>query len=916
MKPLSIAEVSALTSGFSAPDSSQADAQDALKPLSIDEVNALTGGFQPKQEQVNKPLSVDEVSSLIGDSSLPSPAKKELSFHAPEDRGFIDQAFKVLDIPSDTFAAVGNALADSDLSMSQAFDDVIRAYNSDGPSLTEQNYNKAMSLAKDDTERAFISVVGAASYFAAIPYAPAVNAKIMDMGKVAISHAVKPVVRAAEHERLTNAARAMKNAASGTVGYVRDIGVALGGKAVTPIRDLNTPTAHRMSARLGDDVGQGSGIHSFEQSVLMNTGKRISNLDDAFESIKKKNRFSSKVHKNVSAAVESGLRQGAKSPAIARIRKVLNDHGNYLAQAGVITGKVDNWLFRSYDVDAMNTAEGAKAWNNLLMKNGYSFDAANRLRKSIVARDGYDHVNVPDTTKLHVGPDGNIIKLSGEADETGNVIHKSSNLNSRLINIADKDLAPFLKNHDDIYAKLTDYIHTTTKYAEYAKKFGIDNHKLNADLMRIDKELRLASGGTKGIPQEAIDRAYGLSDAFLFKYKPLPDNAAGNTIKMMNKIATPAVAVLMLPLATVGSISEIIQPLGRAALRPSATFAGMHALASHMGKAIPRSLGFKNIPKSEHTRAVEEMGIGLDAALVDTMTQLSRGDVSKFTTAYFKGILLHQWTRAMMVGSNATGKAMIKGHLRDIAANKGNVEAYKKDLATLGVDWRRGVQWLQEGASDTHKFNEEIRYGGLKFVSDTVMLPRVSQLPMYFANPRVKMFTLLKGFPTQFGNTVLQNFGKKMITGTAKERMVIGSTVGAMTGLGILSTSINDRIRYGEKGNPRRKDYTTAQWLGAGWEKAGGLGGLGFAKDAVFSRTYGSDAPTALLGPVASIAAGVTDAGSRALFNSQSSGANAIASEAARLTPILNVNHDIRNEVKQFYIEALGGNTADEKNYF
>jgi len=318
-------------------------------------------------------------------------------------------------------------------------------------------------------------------------------------------------------------------------------------------------------------------------------------------------------------------------------------------------------------------------------------------------------------------------------------------------------------------------------------------------------------------------------------------------------------------------------------------------------------MGLKSIPKHDATRAVEELGIGLDSGIVDMMMQLHRGDTSSISSMFFKANFLHQWTRAMMVASNATGKAMIEGHLKDILSGRGNVAAYKKDLERLGVDWRAGTEWVKAGALKEHPYYQRVKEGGLHFVTDTVMMPRSSILPNYAANPRVKLLMQLKSFPIQFGNTIMHNFGGRLVHGTAQERVVVGGTVGAATVLGMAATAITDQIRYGGD-SPRHKDWETKDWLFSGFERFGGFGALGFGKDAYNSSEYGADPLTTVAGPFASFASGSIKAAYKAI-NTQGDWAKPVATQMARLTPLANVTKDSRSRTADVYHDLLNSDS-------
>jgi hypothetical protein len=253
-----------------------------------------------------------------------------------------------------------------------------------------------------------------------------------------------------------------------------------------------------------------------------------------------------------------------------------------------------------------------------------------------------------------------------------------------------------------------------------------------------------------------------------------------------------------------------------------------------------------------------------------------------------------------MVAANETGKAMIKGHLEDIALGRGNQKAYMKDLAILRVDVKKGVDWYKRGADEADPFfQDQVKGGGLNFTQQTVMLPNPSSLPLWHSNPRFRLLAQLKSFPTMFGNTVLTAWGNQLMKGAGKERAALATAVATATMIGIAANEMTDFVRYGSEGNPRRRDADPDEVLLDGLDRSGIFGPGVMLRDMARAPQFGRSWITVLAGPAASFAEG----GFKAATHDKK--LDAMARYIPHIIPGVNINKHVRTSLEDF-IKGLG----------
>ena len=136
---------------------------------------------------------------------------------------------------------------------------------------------------------------------------------------------------------------------------------------------------------------------------------------------------------------------------------------------------------------------------------------------------------------------------------------------------------------------------------------------------------------------------------------------------------------------------------------------------------------------------------------------------TKIQNFFFKTIGLHDWTRFVQLVGYDMGKNLVYKNLRTIAdnpnMNKANKARIQDELAELGVDVQKGLDWLNRGGLHTDRFYlQEVSAAANRYTNEVVMNPTAAsaQKPLVHSLATTKWIYGLMGFPTAFSNGPLR----------------------------------------------------------------------------------------------------------------------------------------------------------------
>jgi hypothetical protein len=618
------------------------------------------------------------------------------------------------------------------------------------------------------------------------------------------------------------------------------------------------------------------------ERTSMATGEFMQQLEDALYPLLRRVKVPFRSQFDDTTEIVKGLRgqeyNAAFKEPVAQLRKLLDEFRVYANNAGMDVGHVDSFFPRVYSVKAIQADE--TGFMQVLVDGGVGAEAANDIAARITKDGGY-----LDLTKQAVPRDhaGGVLGRS-----TSGRLNASLESGRSLKDIPDEVLAPYLEN--DLYAGLVKYIESGVQRAEWVRSFGQEGAKLNDLVAKGIQETHEAGLPTPGI---AIDRVYDLADALQGQYRPI----AKPIMRDVNKLMTSYQLIRTLPLATLSSLSEPFVVALRGGAKPAVVGA---AKALHHGVTEILRVGNKKFPKSEYTRAIEEVGMGLDGALAERLTATFGGEVNKLTATFFKLNGLHEFTKLNRVMSNEAGKSMVQGHLKALSkgAKGGSAQRYIRELKELGIDPKEGAAWVARGAKKDDPYYESIKTAGVRFTNETVMNPRATVRPMWQSNPHYHLIAQLKGFQTAFGNTVLKRIGQELARDPISSAVQAGrlATAGSlMIGTALLANDFREYIKYGSGGTPNHKNESPEKRLVRAVERTGFTGAFQFGLDAIFAHRFGRSGFSPLLGPAASQATDIGAAAGKAIDGKPA----ALENELINAIPGANVHKPAREALKE-----------------
>ena len=695
-------------------------------------------------------------------------------------------------------------------------------------------------------------------------------------------------------------------------GFTHDMVNVIGGKAVTPVREMGTvsPSFQRLARIMEPDeevTGPLSKIpretHSHFERVSRETGRFMGMMQDAlightraFNPLGLRGAVSKDIGADIVKGLRGGTHNGVVHGAVKSLRVMLNVIADYSRAAGVDVGHIINYFPRIYRTSVLSSEEGARQFTAVLQKHGIDAVTADEILQKILNEDG-----ILDLSKRSVKGDieSAYYAAAGRRTPMGDITsgRKDANLESarKLKDIPDDELEPFLEN--DLYPVLVRYIENAVKRAEWVRSFGKDGARLN-NLVRSG----ITEAAQSGAPVRRADvmRVYDLADAMQGAYAPIQSKP----IAAVNKFVAAYQLIRTLPLATLSSLSEPFIVLLRGDLTPA--LRAVPATVNHIAHEVVRTIN-KNFPKAEATRALEDVGLGLDVALTERLTAAFGGEATKATNVFFKINLLHDFTKFNRVLANETGKNMVIGYLRELSEGATGVRANRmtRILEELGVDATAGKAWMSKGGSRIDKFYENIRMAGLRFTDQVVMNPRAPNRPMWHSNPHYKLVSQLKGFQTVFGNTVVKRLHSELTKKDAYSTAVMTGKIATIVPLMLLTAAIGNEIRewikYGEKGNPKFRDESPQQKLVRAVDRTGFTGVMQFGLDATLAHRFGSTGLGAVLGPTASQ---FEEAAFKGLGQLKETGNTSVLQNATiNAIPFANANKGARETLKEMMFD-------------
>ena len=495
------------------------------------------------------------------------------------------------------------------------------------------------------------------------------------------------------------------------------------------------------------------------------------------------------------------LTNSAINKAATETKKLYQEMGVQLNDIGVIDKLVDNYVPRMWSRSAIE-ADPNKLLDLFVQKAGMSKSEARRTVNNML-----DVKNQVDQGTSG----GYFFSAKRKIDTIGN----------------DADFEEFLNS--DVLGALHAYTYQAGKSVAKHRVLGVNNFEQFRGFYvnRIREEM--TNSGENFTPK--IER----------QLEKLYRTATGEGMERYGKTAQTAVdaysftnRVALLGLATLSSLTEVFINVGKAGAMNSAKGFKEAIHTSH--KTVTRDMQSKLMSENGLTakEALSEMrnfSIHVDQALAQVGDRLAGDELinegmQKASNKFFRITLLDQWTKFVQNVSFASGKNLINENINKLSTRYTNKaldsdgETLAGELAELGIDWKKAVDWHRGGAKTSDEFYKTDFLGGAARYTNSVVLQPTAMSgikPLLFSNPKTAVMFQLLSYPAAFSNTVLKGATKAMIKNPKRNAPKLLAAGAIMTGMARWSN-------YARTGGANERDKTEfeitkeaiARWGGNG----------------------------------------------------------------------------------------------------
>lgn len=639
-------------------------------------------------------------------------------------------------------------------------------------------------------------------------------------------------------------------------GGIGELGEKLAVAGHQRLRDTGIPALNELADMMklqgtaeGNDFG-------FIPAARLEHSLRLSNLGEllhgasnaalraAMESMQRGNDMAP-----INALTDRNERAAAMT-ARATLRQTLDDAHAYMTRAGVDVGDLGvgtDYFPRVWDVHYISSHQ--REFLNMLERYVQSGDLKGDPRtimQNLMTSEGTGLRVVDRPGMQHVKP-------------------------RELAFITADDAARFLNKN--LYETMNSYLMQATRRAEWARRFDDDSEKLNDLLDRAGRE---------GATPDDLDSAR--------KYIRSMDGTLGDDIDpTMRRLQGNVIVYQNLRLLPLAIFSSVVDPLGimvRGGTMPEAFRAFKRGM-----KEVVKSFQ-KNPTNDDATDLASILGVIDDASLMRTLgasyTQGMVGErARKMNDLFFRFNLMEQYNRSMRVGATEAAINFLGRH----ASGKHSAHSARW-MAELGFQPdelrlnAQGRPLLSQLDGLTAAQEAKVRAAINRWVDGAVLRPDAADKPIWMSDPRFAFIAHLKQFVFSFQETILKRAVHELKSGNYSPAYALASYVPVM----IAADSAKGLLQGGGSEPAWKRDWTAADYVWSGVERAGLLGVGQFAVDVGKGVRRGESGLGELAGPtLEQLGDAVEVAGGRRAFSSfllRSMPANALYAEALKGEPV------------------------------
>jgi hypothetical protein len=395
--------------------------------------------------------------------------------------------------------------------------------------------------------------------------------------------------------------------------------------------------------------------------------------------------------------------------------------------------------------------------------------------------------------------------------------------------ISHDDAAPFMSKN--LYETLNSYITQATGRAEYSRRFGDKNEKLDAMFVRARRE---------GATTEQIDYAKkylaGVNGTLGDDMNPTLRRYMGNMIVYQN--------VRLLPLAI---FSSVVDPLG-IAVRGGTVKDAFSAFARGI-REVPKGLKGDS-SMDAHTEMAADMGVIDHAVLQHSLGALYTQGVTgnfarKVNNGFFRFNLMEQMNTSMRVAATQSALGFIAKHADGKASPHSARWMAELGLTSSDVKMVNGKVAYKTSDGLSEDQAGRVRSAVNQWVDGAVLRPDAADKPVWFNDPKFMLISHLKQFVYAFQHTILQRVMHEANNGNFAPAMAMASYVPTM----IAADFVRGAIQGGGDQPDWKKGWGAAEYVDYGVQRSGLWGVSQFGRDVYNDRLHGGTGFGALAGP-------------------------------------------------------------------
>jgi len=694
-------------------------------------------------------------------------------------------------------------------------------------------------------------------------------------------------------------------------------------KHVTDIRKINSPTAKMLADRImpteTSTIPLGGGFHEL---VSISEGKFSQRIDNLLEPLRRRviNRNATKtlrlialpkeINNDIFRSLDTGVAPEYLVPVIRALRAILDDVLAYQNEAGAQVARRPNYMPHMWDAKKISIVEFGKkkggGFTKYLMKEeGLSFDAAQEVIATITHEEGFLDFLEDAGGRLREGEDysawaGRTRGIEGGASRPGHAQQRSLK-------------GEFDKAKDwlvtDVEAVLVNYINRAVRHAEYTRMAGKNEVTLNQTVRQIIEEQQV--GGHRGgklranSPHQTAQEIYDMFDAMQGRYHQIKNP----TVRRASKALAGYQVIQKLGLVTLAQFPESMMPAARYRVAtatkalpgiplPLKSYAVgiVDAAANAMSAASKIITGTRLIPKTVMRQHLERIGIISPSSLVSSASRMA-GPVGTITSRVIRLFGIETITNFQRTTALDTLQSLIRENARYLGKGKENKKArmYRQELIELGLKPAEVVEWYKAGMPEDSPIHNKFDIAHVRGIDTTIIMPKAANAPRLYNDPRWQLVLEFTRFFTVFGNTVLKNIGKKLVSGDVTNTRKLASIGSLITAVGI--AYYTQFMREDITGYEFRDEDDPLRMVDA-FDRAG--------LTAMFTRLYplfsayrygkGHKYIAGLLGPAASDAASFIEA---------TGDKKRMARWMANHTPLMTITPESEDLMYEFYLELI-----------